>query len=235
MTKGPKKTNTKGKDSEATKKVKKAEIAKIKSTAKVVKAKRTPTTRNYFSVHEDSQILEAIEKGGVVVSSAAKALAAVLAPRTVEAIRDRIKRYLKNLPAADKNQIHAQAKKNPKGFAYFKKVNKDRRVEKFSNVVPSLQNRDLIRRPRTSKKTGIALRAKPKVAPDEKYKWITSKLTNKDSYFKLEFSVQFLADIFNVLIEEHGVSQHDINAYIQGVHCDQTLSSILEHFNVKKN
>ena len=234
MTKGAKKPNPKVKDTEAAKKIKKAEIAKVKSAAKGLKTKRTPTVRNYFSVQEDSQIIEAIDKSGVVVSSAAKNLAAALAPRTVEAIRDRIKRYLKNLPVSDKNQIHAQAKKNPKAFAYFKKVDDKKRIEKFSSVAPSLQNRDLVRKPRVSKKAGLNAKPKPKKSPEEKFRWIASKLSNKDSYFKLEFSVQFLADIFNTLIEQYHVPQHNILNYIQGVHCDQTLSNILDHFLNKK-
>ena len=233
MTKDIKNPNPKAKNTPAVKKAKKPEIAKTKTATKGLKVKRTPTNRNYFTLQEDSQILEAIEKNGVVVSSAAKAIAAALPHRTTEAIRDRIKRYLKNLSANDKKEIHAQARKNPKGFVYFKKVNKDKKIEKFSNIVPSLQNREFIRRPRVSKKKHVA--GKPVKTPDEKFAWIASNLQNKDSYFKLEFSVQFLADVFNTLIEEHNVSQADINNYIQNVHCDESLSNILDHFKVKKN
>lgn len=232
MTKDTNKSNPKTKHPPAVKKVKKPEIAKSKTTPKGLKVKRTPTSRNYFTVQEDSQILDAIEKSGVVVSSAAKAISTTLPNRTIESIRDRIKRYLKNLSANDKKEIHAQARKNPKSYAYFKKVNKDKKLEKFASIVPSLQNRELVRRPRTSKKK---IQQKPTISPDEKYKWIASKLQNKDSYFKLEFSVQFLADIFNNLIEEHNVSPTEIHNYITNVHCDESLSNILDHFKVKKN
>ena len=240
MTKGLKKPNPKDQKVEAEKKAKITK--KVKSDKPVVKKasvakglpkpKRTSPERNYFTVAEDSQILEAVGAGGIV-SAISKKLSVPL-NRSVEAIRDRVKRYLNKITTAEKTQIHQQAKRNPKFFVHFKKENNVKKIEKIVATQPSLQLRELVRRPRVSKKVK-KVNLKKVISPDEKFKWVAEKLQNKDSYFKLEFSVQLLADIFSVLINSEGISANDIQSYVSGVHCDQSLSSVLDHFKLKDN
>lgn len=238
MTKGLKKSNPKGDVEKKPKIVKKAKSAEgtvkkqaaAKGLPKGQGIKRAHTDRKYFTVGEDSQILESVVSGGVV-SAVAKRLAGPLS-RSAEAIRDRVKRYLNKIPANEKIQIHQHAKKNPKHYVHFKKDGENKKIEKIIATQPSLQNRELFRRPRVSKKPKD-IKLKKVVTPDEKFKWVTEKLQNKDSYFKLEFSVQLLADIFSVLIEQEGVPLHEIQNYVTGVHCDQSLNHILEHFKLK--
>ena len=135
---------------------------------------------------------------------------------------------------ADKKELQQQAKKNPKFFIHFKaNADKTKKIEKVCAVAPALQNRQFNRRPRVSKKKLVPKVAKKVPLPDEKFKWVAEKLQNKDSYFKLEFSVQLLADILNVLIQNEGVSPNEVEKVVGGIHYDQNLSDILNAFKIK--
>lgn len=207
------------------------------AAAKGQKLKRTPNARNYFTVGDDLQILEAWKGNqGKPISNIAKDLARGL-NRSEEAVRDRLKRYIKNLSAAEQKELHTHGKKNPKWFVHFKgdKGDKSRKsIEKVADVAPALHNREFTRKPRVSKKKKENKSSKKLPNPDEKFGWVVEKLGNKDAYFKLEFSVQLLSDILNVLIQQEGVSQADVERVVNGIHCDQTLSQILDAFRLKK-
>lgn len=60
--------------------------------------------------------------------------------RTVESIRDRIKRYHNKLSAADRNLLQREAKKNANHYAYFVKAgeNGEKKIEKISDQPPVL-------------------------------------------------------------------------------------------------
>lgn len=254
MAKGIKKPNPKAADGKvaAVHVDKKVKIAKKSKTAekgdkksnpsvtavKGAKLKRATRVRNYFTVGEDLQILEAFKSGKTkVLSSIAKGLRAELPGHSAEAIRDRLKRYIKGLSGADEKEIQAQGKKNPKGYVHFKadKNDKNRKViEKVTALPPALHNRHFIRRPRVSKKKPVHKSNKRLPPPDERLKWVVEKLQNKDPYYKLEFSVQLLADILNILIQKEGVSASEVDRVLNGIHCDQNLAVILDHFKLKK-
>lgn len=205
--------------------------------AKGQKLKRTPNVRNYFTVGDDFQILEAWRGNqGKPISNIAKDLARGLG-RSEEAVRDRLKRYIKNLSAAEQKELGAHGRKNPKWYVHFKsdKNEKSRKsIEKVAEVAPALHNREFTRKPRVSKKKKEGKHLKKLPNPDEKFGWVVEKLGNKDAYFKLEFSVQLLSDILNVLIQQEGVTQADVERVIGGIHCDQTLSQVLDSFKLKK-
>jgi len=202
--------------------------------AKPARVKKVNVARNYFNVAEDNQILEQWKAStGTAISTLAKNLAASMG-RTVESIRDRLKRYITKLTPNDQKEIANHAKKNPKHYIHFKaNADKSKKIEKVSSVTPALQNREFIRKPRVSKKKPVPKSGKKAPTPDEKFKWVSEKLQNKDAYFKLEFGVQFLADILNVLISSEHVSLNDVNAYLANTHCDQTLNQVLDHFKIK--
>jgi len=241
----PKKDDPKHKDIEADKKQKIAKKSKANEGAakksnpsvgapKGQKLKRTPVVRNYFTLGEDLQIYDLWKSSSdQPLSNVAKRLAHELG-RSVEAIRDRLKRYITKISPADQKELQQQAKKNPKHFIHFKaNSDKSKKIEKVSAVAPALQNRQFNRRPRISKKKIVPKAPKKVPLPDEKFKWVAEKLQNKDSYFKLEFSVQLLADILNVLIQNEGVSISEVERVIGGIHHDQNLQDILNQFKIK--
>ena len=252
MAKGIKKPNPKGAEAkpqaaEPEKKVKIAKKAKAAdkpakksnpsgAASKGQKVKRTPTARNYFTVADDYQILEASKSKDVKpISNIAKEVAHNL-HRTPEAVRDRLKRYIVNLSAADQKELAAQAKKNPKWFVHFKADKSDKTkksIEKIVDVAPALQNREFQRKPRTSKKPAPKSNKKA-INYEDRFRWVVEKLQNKDSYFKLEFSVQLLADILNILIREEGVPQAEVEKLLGSLHCDQNLGQILDSLKLKK-
>lgn len=252
MAKGNKKLNLKGENQkgQAADADKKAKIAKKTkgdnkpakksnpsgAANKGQKLKRTPNARNYFTVGDDLQILESWKgNSGKPISNLAKDLAITL-NRSEEAVRDRLKRYIKNLTVAEHKELATHGKRNPKWFVHFKgdKSDKNKKsIEKVADVAPALHNREFNRRPRVSKKDPVNKNKKDKT-PDEKFSWVVDKLQNKDAYFKLEFSVQLLSDILNVLIQTEGISQGEVERAIAGIHCDQTLSQILDGFKLKK-
>lgn len=241
----PKKETAKTKDANVAKqhkivkKTKSSQPAVKKSNpsagaAKGQKSSRTPVEKSYFNVHEDHQIYEAWKNNvGLPVSNVAKNLHSVLG-RSVESVRDRLKRYITKMNVADQKELQNAAKKNPKFYIHFKtNVDKTKKIEKIVSIAPALHNRDLKRRPRVSKKKE-SKNIKKVVPPDEKFKWVSEKLANKDAYFKLEFSVQLLSDILNSLIQNDQVTAGEVEKFISGVHFDQNLTQILDHF-IKKN
>ena len=62
-----------------------------------------------------------------------------------------------------------------------------------------------------------------------------SHLKNKDDYFRLNFSVDFLAELFNVLINEEKVSKADIEKFVHSTHHSRSIQEIFNHFGVKRN
>lgn len=223
------------------KKVKAGEKAAKKSNpsgaaAKGQKIKRTPTARNYFTVADDFQILEASKNKDVKpISNIAKEVADHL-HRSPEAVRDRLKRYIVNLSAADQKELAVQAKKNPRWYVHFKADKNDKTkksIEKIVDVAPALQNREFQRKPRTSKKPPTKVNKKA-INYEDRFRWVIEKLQNKDAYFKLEFSVQLLADILNIAIREEGVSHAEVDRLLNSIHCDQNLGQILDSLKLKK-
>ena len=208
--------------------------ARTNPTGRAYKAKQA-AARKFFTVGDDLAILEAYNsRNGAPLSSVAKNLSDHLS-RSVESIRDRLKRYISKMNKGDIKELQNQGKKNPKYFIHFKQQNKDKKekqIDKICSVAPALQNRQLNRKPRQSKKpVKTPVRVVP---PDEKLSWVVDKLQNKDAYFKLEFSVQLLADILNVLINSGDVTMDQAHHWVQSVHCDQNLQQVMDGLKVKR-
>lgn len=207
---------------------------KIAKPTEPKKVKKSSVGKNYFTIQEDVTILESVKKGNErTKTEVAKELANKLV-RPVEAVRDRIKRYLAKLSSADQQLLIKEAKRNPKQYAFFKKAaDGTKKIEKIGTDQPILQNRDIKRKPRISKNKKPIKDTKKKPEAD-KLAWIAQKLQDKDQYFKLDFSVQLLTDIFNVLIEEEKVSIKAIEDLVTNTFCNLTLEQILEKLNVKR-
>jgi len=70
--------------------------------------------------------------------------------------------------------------------------------------------------------------------PQERFDFIVSNLNNREDYFRLSFGLEFLLDIFNVLIETEKVSKADIERFVQSTHSSKSLKEIFEHFKLKQ-
>ena len=224
-----------------TKRITKKETVGRKPNPKVaapkpLKNEATPSAKNYFTVYEDNIIVEHIKKSADKTKfEVAKELAAKL-NRGVEAIRDRIKRYLAKLSIPDQKDLAKVAKASPKNFAYFKKhPDGTRKIEKFSPQQPSLQNREIKRKNQpTGGKKGAKTVAPKKRQNEQRFGWLAQKLKDKDPYFRLDFSVNILTDVFNYLITEHGVAQEDVERLVNQTFFTLSLDEILQQLNVKK-
>jgi hypothetical protein len=226
---------TKAQEAKAAPAQKKIEKKAAKPVAKAAK-KINKVAKNYFTVGEDNTILEYVKRGEKKTKTeVSKELAAKLG-RPLEAVRDRIKRYITKINQADQAHIVKEAKRNPKQYVFFKKnADGSKKIEKITNVEPLLQNRDIKRKPRQSKaKKPVPKKAVSLKKPEDKITWIAQKLQDKDQYFKLDFSVQLLTDIFNVLIEEEKVSINAIENLISSTFSNLTLDQIFEQLKVKK-
>ena len=194
------------------------------------KLHRTPVARKFFTVSDDVQLLEALKNSPTEPLSQIAQSMSVTLGRSVESVRDRLKRYLTKLSPADKKEILSQPKKAHDWFVYFvpNKNDTTKKIEKISVHEPALKNRVLVRKPRVSKKIFPTGKVKKVTPPDERLKWVVDKLQNKDPYFKLEFSVQLLADILNHLIKSEKVALPKIEKLINEVHSDKNLKEILD-------
>jgi hypothetical protein len=208
--------------------------AQKKITKVVAKnAQKISVAKNYFTIHEDNIILESIKKGNEKTKTEISKELALRLNRPIEAIRDRIKRYISKLNATDQASIQREAKKNGNQYIFFKNnADGSKKIEKIATAQPSLQNREA-NRPLTGK-AGTKKAAKGK-APENKLAWIAQKLQDKDHYFRLDFTVQLLTDILNVAVEEEGVSAAAVEKMLNTTFCNLTLEQILEHLNVKKD
>lgn len=214
---------------------------KVAEPKQVEKKQRQHTqgAKKFFTIKEDLEILEEIKSNeNKNKSEQAKTLAARLG-RQVEAIRDRIKRYISKLSQSDQKELTKEAKRVPSYFIHFKKnADGTRKIEKFSPHAPSLQNREFNRKPRTAgtKKAIARPRAKtgvPKNALDQKYAWVHQRLHNSDAYFTLDFSVKLLIDIFNSLLEQNLTTVEKIDELITQTYTTTSLEEIFAFLKIK--
>ena len=237
----PKKSNPKPiktKTATETKKVaeKTQKIAKAKKTPKSKtqvanpKAKQAKPSRaaqtpmKFYTVSEDAQIMEALRKtDGKTKTALAKELADGL-NRTVESVRDRIKRYITKLSAADAKEIQKAAKKSPGHYAYFKGGDSAKKLETISAEEPFLYTREIARRPRQGKKI-----KKPTKPRRNDFSWLLRKINASDPYFAIDHSVHLLNSIFGKLMEDK-VERKEIEGFVNGHEGEVTLYEILSNF-----
>ena len=179
----------------------------------------------FYTIGEDSQIIDALRKADpkTTKSSVAKELAESL-NRSLESVRDRIKRYITKLSAADAKEIQKAAKKNPEHYAYFKGGDAIKKLEKISAEEPFLYNREIARKPRQGKKV-----VKPAIRRKVDFSWLLNKINASDPYFAIDHSVHLLNSVFARLMEDK-IERKDIEAFINGREGEVTLFEILSNF-----
>ena len=151
--------------------------------------------------------------------------------RKQESVRDRIKRYLNKLSKSDKNEILREAKSSPNSYVYFKKKSDgSRRIDKISDDAPTLNNRGFKQKKKKKRSTKKGSGSSKRVL---NFDWLKNKIFNKDPYFALEHQVQFLSDLFNHLINNHGVREKQVENFIQQSNSEVSLTDILQFFNVR--
>lgn len=182
----------------------------------------------FYTVGEDSQILDALRNVNENnnKSTIAKELSKTLG-RTVESVRDRIKRYLSNLATGDAKEIQKVAKKSPGHFAHFVSENNSKRVDKIAEEEPSIYNRD------QPAQSGQNKAKKPNQQRKIDFSWLQKKINAADPYFAIDHSVHLLNSLFAKLMEE-GTERRELETFINGHEGEVTLFEILSNF-VKKD
>lgn len=187
-----------------------------------------PDTRRYYSLQEDALILDGLrnKKAEAPQSSVSSQLAIAL-DRSAESVRDRVKRYLAKLSGADAKEIAKQAKKSPESYAHFKTAaDGHKKLDKVSVEEPSLVNRELKRRPRTSKKPKTKQSAKRPV----KFDWLQEKINAQDPFFATDHSVHLINALFAQYMEE-GWTRQSLEDFVKDSQGAVSLNEILRHFS----
>lgn len=186
------------------------------------------TPLKFYNLNEDSQLLTAYNNRKITnsKSSIAKDLSNSL-NRSLESIRDRIKRYISRLSNAEAKEIYKMAKKNPGFYIHFKGNDNHKKFDKISEEEPSIYNRDK----ENPSGTDVGFK-KPGQAKNSDFSWIQKKINAADPYFAIDHSVHFLNSLFTTLIED-GVERNDVEAFINAQEGEVTLFEILNNF-VKK-
>lgn len=209
-----------------TKQISKAKVRVSNPKVKQPKQSRSAQTpMKFYTVSDDLQIMEALRKADnkTTKSALAKELAASL-NRSVESVRDRIKRYITKLTAADAKEIQKAAKKNPKHYAYFKGGDGAKKLEKISSEEPFLYTRDIARKPRQGKKV-----IKPAMRRRLDFSWLLGKINATDPYFAIDHSVHLLNSVFAKLMDDK-VDRRSIENFINAHEGEVTLYEILSNF-----
>lgn len=210
-----------------------------KMTPKKVKAKRI-----FFTAGDDCKILvEILKKGKKAQSKRAQELTQTL-HRSVESIRDRMKKYISKLSPADQKMLKEISRKNPKFFVHFK-PGEQKTIDAITAVHPSLFNREgklptrkknPSRVPRKRGKTLINPRrgAQPPGPKVETFSWIIAKLKDRDPYFSLDHAVSLLSDTFSYLIETGKATAAQVEQFIRQAPNSINFDDIFTHFNLKQ-
>lgn len=193
-----------------------------KGKSKSGRGRQAPGQVRYYTVGEDSRILEALraQDSNTTKSQLAIDLANSL-DRSVESVRDRIKRYISKLSTADSKEVLKQAKKNPDNYLYFKGKDGAKKIEKCGAEAPVLNTRDIVRRPRVGAKGKKATKAKK-----ADFNWILRKVKASDPYFALDHSVHLLNAVFGRLMED-GVTRRQVENFINNAEGETTLYEVL--------
>ena len=127
---------------------KKKAITRLSPKKKAVASKKsaqTPKKRVYYNISEDSQIVQALDKKTekMTKSEIAKALAKTLG-RTVESVRDRMKRFISRMCPADKKELVRHHYRTPEYYVHFQKPTSGyRKIEKIVADAPTLLKKKL--------------------------------------------------------------------------------------------
>ena len=104
------------------------------------KAHRTPVQRRFYTVGQDAIVIQRLQsmKKDDTQTQLAKELSVEFG-RSVESIRDRMKRYIKKLSPADQKEVLKEAKSNPGYFVHFKAMGEVyRKIDKICDKEPTI-------------------------------------------------------------------------------------------------
>ena len=203
-------------------------------------APREKAKRVFFRVGDDCEILNAMEQRANTTQLARATAAAVRLGRSVESIRDRIKRYLKKLTPEQIAILREAAKKNRHAFAHFT----GKQVKTFQLVDDLHPSAKRETRPRKPTERRERIRNKPKLTlinPSRAQKepllrndlsWIATKLSDNDPHFALDHAVSLLADIFDYLIKNKIATREQVDQFVLETRKSVTLENVFKYFHV---
>ncbi len=202
--------------------VQKKKIAKPKQAKKEVPRKekvekelRVPRLKTFYTLREDAEILNTLqnEKTFETKTALVKHLAKTL-ERSEESIRDRIRRYLKNLNLKDKNMIIKKAKSEPASYIAF---NKDKTGKNLIHGVSKVSNN---------------LRQSKKIVSVNSFDWVIRNLKSDDPYFSTDHGAQ-LMNCLLIELENQNVSKQAIEKFIKNQENPINLQEIFDYFELK--
>ena len=189
-----------------------------KPKAKPIKKKllRAPRLKSFYTLREDSAILTALqnESNYDTKTAMAKELAKKF-DRTVESVRDRIRRYLKDLSSKDKQMILKKAKQEPGSYISF--VKDPKTGKKVLECISKLSSN--LRQNKRVKTTGL-------------FDWVKRNLKSDDLYFATDHGAQLMNCILCELEEMHGVSRSKIEKFVRGNEKDMNLEDVFRYFEL---
>ena len=181
------------------------------------KTLRAPRLKSFYTLREDSIILTALQNSDKydTKTAMAKELAKKF-DRTVESVRDRIRRYLKDLSSKDKSMIQKKAKQEPGSYISFIKCPKTGKkvLECISKLSCNL---------RQNSKSGLKTSGP--------FDWVKRNLKSDDLYFATDHGAQLMNCILCEL-EEQGVSRTKIEKFIRSSEADLNLEDIFKYFDM---
>ena len=192
--------------------------------------KKNKLKSRFYNIGEDKEILKTLDKVDKTKTEIAQILSKKLG-RTVESIRDRMKRYLEKITNADKKKI-IKSKQNYK-YAYFEKGTNNVKLKCFDEIAPSVYERvDLKRTIKVKKKKKITKKTKTR-KPRRKFDktknynrdfvWLLKKLKDDDVKSKEEVGYAFIKSFIACLEDKYDVGLDQII---------KALSSIKHNFNL---
>ena len=202
--------------------------------------------RIFFTVAEDCKILaESLKKSKQPFVQRTEILAKMLG-RSAESIRDRTKKYLSKLSAAEQKTLRAAAKKTPKFYVHFS-PGKIKSMLAINEQHPSAFNRKSKepKKPRVSAprirnrgKTPIDPRRGSRVSerrprPANDFRWIAQKMRDIDPYFALDHAVSLLSDTLTHLVETGQATPAQVESFIRNTHHSINFDDIFNHFKLK--
>lgn len=189
-------------------------------------------SRNY-TAFEDKTILDYTRKKDSIItkSEMAKDLSEKLG-RTVESVRDRIKRYLSKLSNKDKSKVlNNNSKKIKEQFLFIKKIDDCLKIEKIDIYIKpiKIKKKKKILKKKVKKKNVIIRRNRNK-----RYGWILKRLKDKEENINLVHQKILLRDIFMNLLDDKIITLNQIINLCSKNKNELNLNDIMSHFKIEQ-
>lgn len=194
--------------------------------------------RQFFTISDDAYILTTLAKKDKLPQSARALQLANHLNRSVESIRDRIKRYLTKISPTEQAQVKNAAKKTPNYYVHFTS-GKGKSILSINARHPSAYKKnvygllsDTPTTPKMSKLVSRVSRRRSFGAPaHENFDWIIKKMNDKDPYFSLDNAVSLISDMLNYFIETQQATTADVEKFIRDTRQQINLEDVFKHFN----